>query len=647
MNLAELFTRSNIRCVHIVDDAFDDAPTVGFKPDVAQGLVESLSDSQFDELCTFLGNPQMNDSELVNALTDVELAAKIFREKDRFGEQVENVFKEFITHRNGKLVKITPLVNLLESLGVACLKFGSSYSVQGSEEPQLIFIDLMLNEGEITVDDAVNVYGKLVSVHNDIKPFIYLMSSLSRSTFMQRRDEFRLKAKLFASQFEAVEKNIFSDAAELNSLLMQCARFLPELIALHERVNSVETAINKAAVNVRETLRNMDIADYFVLHHNTVSIENVKLGTYISDLLLEYLVQEVESCHELWEFASLMDSWKLEQLPRSRFGLTYAAGKIYSGNLLHSKARLESECNRLQGPEHGYFYLGDIFLKTSELSSKPKHALVIATPACDLVRPENLKDRTILLCEGRVSAVSLATVPAGRGGISTTIIPHPHDEKKQLAITWEKKKFRTWAVEDLEEFRTGASEWSRVGRLRPLYAIQLQHAITADLSRIGVQRPPNMLIPCGVEVFVSNGITWSLLDSEDVREPTAAAYSDTEDGKGSLFIISDPTVRRIVKKLHVWFVRNSGVITAVKATTLLNIEDLEQRLMFHAYRISDHETLLEIPGNPLSGCETDLMDAITILRPNSSTCYDGVNGGVEVSAEQKSLIIIKLKRVSH
>ncbi|MGP5444631.1 hypothetical protein [Pseudomonas helleri] len=647
MNLAELFNRSNIRCVHIVDDAFDDAPTVGFNPDVAQGLVEVLSDSQFDELCKFLGNPEMNDVELVTALTDAEQAAKIFRHKDRFGEHVENVFKEFVTHRNGKLVKITPLVDLLESLGVACLKFGSSYSVQGSEEPQLIFIDLMLNEGEITVDDAVNVYGKLVSVHNNIKPFIYLMSSLSRSTFMQRRDEFRLKAKLFASQFEAVEKNIFSDATELNSLLIQCARFLPELIALHERVNSVETAINKAAANVRETLRNMDIADYFVLHHNTVSIENVKLGTYISDLLLEYLVQEVESCHELWEFASLMDSWKLEQLPRSRFGLTYAAGKIYSGNLLHSKARLESECIRLQGPEHGYFYLGDIFLKTSELGNKPKQALVIATPACDLVRPENLKDRTILLCEGRVNAVSLATVPAGRGGISTTIIPHPHDEKKQLAITWEKKKFRTWDLVDLEKFKTGVSEWSRVGRLRPLYAIQLQHAITADLSRIGVQRPPNMLIPCGVEVFVTNGITWSLLDSDDVREPTAAAYSDTEDGKGSLFIISDPTVRRIVKKLNAWLGRNSEAVTAAKATTVLAIQNLEQKLMFHAYRISDHETLLEIPGHPLSGSEAEMTHAITILRPNSSTCYDGVNGGVEVSAEQKSLMVIKLKRVSH
>lgn len=647
MSLAELFTRSNIRCVHIIDDAFDDAPTIGFKSDVAQGLVESLSDPEFDELCAFLGNPEMSDVELVAALAEVELVSKVFRERERFGSHVEDLFKEFLAHRSGKLSKIKPLVELLDSLGIVCLKFGSEYSVEGSDEPQLVFIDLMLNEGEITVDDAVNVYGKLISVHNGIKPFIFLMSSLSRSTFMQRRDDFRKKARVFSSQFEAVEKSTFSNATDLNSLLMQCARFLPELISLHERVNSVESAIKKAAGNVRETLRNMDMADYFVLHHNTVSIEKVKLGTYISDLLLEYLVHEVESCKELWEFAELMDGWKLEELPRSRFGLTYAAGKIYSGNLLHSKVRLESECQRSQGPEHGYFYLGDIFLKSDELAGKPKQALVIATPACDLVRPENLKDRTILLCEGRVSAVSLATVPAGRGGISTTIIPHPNDEKKQLAITWEKKKFRTWSVEDLDEFKSGVSEWTRIGRLRPLYAIQLQHAITADLSRIGVQRPPNMLIPCGVEVFLTNGVTWSLLDSDEVREASAAAFSDAEDGKGSLFIISDPTVRRIVKKIGLWLERNINAATAQKVRELLAVEDIEQKLMYCAYRISESETLSEVAGMPLRKIDGAMSNAIAILRPNSATCYDVVNGGVEVLDEQSAFLVIKLKRVAH
>lgn len=645
MSLASLFTESNIRCVHIIDDAFDEVPTIGFKPEVAQRLVESLSDLEFDALCSFLGDSEMTDAALVEALTDTEHVVRIFLERDRLGQNVKDMFNEFFTAQSGKLVKIKPLVDLLGLLGISCLKYGSSYELDSSSEPQLVFIDLMLKEGGITVDDAVEVYQKLTSVHKETKPFVFLMSSLSSSTFMERRDEFRQKAKLFSSQFEAVEKKAFADSDELNFILAQCARFLPELVALHERVISVEIAINKAAVNVRDTLRNMDMADYFVLHHNTVSIEKVKLGTYITDLLLDYLVHEVESCKELWDFATLMDGWKLEDLPRSRFGLTYAAGKIYSGNLLHSKTRLESECHRLQGPEQGFFFLGDIFLKSIELSGKIKSALVIATPACDLVRPDKLKDRTILLCEGRVEAVSLSTVPSGRGGVSTAIIPHPRDEKKQLAITWDKKKFRTWVAEDLEEFKEGKSEWSRVSRLRPLYAIQLQHAITSDLSRIGVQRPPNMLIPCGIEVFVSDGVSWSALDSDDVREVSAAAYSDAEDGKGSLFIISDPTVMRIVKKLKIWLLRNGSAVTSPQMGEVLAVESLEQKLMYHAYRIAEHETLSEMPATPLRCGTDDLRRSVVVLRPNSSTCYSGVNGGLSKEEEQNAIVVIKLKRV--
>jgi len=648
MSLAELFNKSNIRCVHIIDDAFDSAPTFGLEPKEVQAVIDGLSDQQFDELCDFLGSSKMSDAEVLAALTDAELTAKLFNSRERFGGAVENLFNEFLTERAGKLTKISPLIKRLEEGGVSCLKFGSDYPVEGTDEPQLIFIDLMLKRGSITVDDAVKVCQKLLAQHTDIKPFIFLMSSLTNATFMERRDEFRKKAMVFSSQFEAVEKAVFSNADELDALLCQCARFHPELVDLHYRVNSVEKAIRDAAVKVRNTLQNMDMADYFVLHQNTVAIEKVKLGTYISDLLLEYLVQEVESSEDLWSFAKLLDTWKLEALPRSRFGLTYAAGKIYSGNLLHSKVRLKNESERQISPEHGHFYLGDIFLKKTEFLKRPEKALVIATPACDLVRPEFLKSRTILLCEGSVSVVNLATVPSGDGGIPTTIIPHPSETNKQLAIKWNKKKFRTWTFEDLEKFKDGTSEWTLVDRLRPLYAIQLQHAITADLSRIGVQRAPNLLIPCGVQAFISNGEKWVVLDAEEVNEPQAAAYSDSEDGKSSLFIISDPTVRRLIRSLRGWLQNNQQKPTAPLIEALLAEDGLEQGLMYHSYQIDKTQHLKDVCGVPLASCKNELIkEAMVLVRPNTSTSYSTVCGGKPVAEGQTAVVVISFKRALH
>ena len=647
MNLAELFKNSNIRCVHIIDDAFDASPTFGLEPGEVQSALEVLDDEQFNALCAFFGNPAMSDAELLDVLTDVESATKLFNERDRFGEAIAGLFSEFLSERAAKLAKISPLIKCLKDEGVNCLTFGADYPVEGSDEPQLIFIDLMLRRGDVTVDDAVAVCKKLLRQHSGIKPFIFLMSSLTNATFMERRDEFRQKAMVFASQFEAVEKSIFSSPEELNSLLFQCARFHPELVDLHHRVNSVEKAIKDAAVNVRNTLQNMDMADYFVLHHNTVAIEKVKLGTYISDLLLEYLVQEVESSEDLWAFAKLLDTWKLEELPRSRFGLTYAAGKIYSGNLLHSKVRLKSESERQISPEYGHFYLGDIFLEKSKLGSKPEKALVIATPACDLVRPEFLKNRTILLCEGSVSVVNQATVPSGDGGIPTTIIPHPSQVGKQLAIKWNKKKFRTWSSEDLEEFKNGTNEWVLVDRLRPLYAIQLQHAITADLSRIGVQRAPNLLIPCGIQVFVSSGEKWLVLDAEEVNEPQAAAYSDSEDGKSSLFIISDPTVRRIIRCMRRWLNDNPQKPTASRIEAILALPDLEQRLMYHAYQIGKNESLKDVCGKPLYDLQAPVDGDLVLVRPNSASCYGAVCGGKAVEEGQDAIVAISFRRISH
>lgn len=533
--------------------------------------------------------------------------------------------------------------------------FGADYPVERSKEPQIVFIDLRLREsGPVQVDDAVNAYQKLKKVHLSCQPFVFLMSTQPTS-LAEHRDEFREKAELFASQFEAAPKSWFDDLQAFEAILARYLRVLPQLRQLHDHIEGLEDAMQAAARHVKDALRALDLADYFVLHHNTVSIEKVGLGTYISDLLLDYVAYEVEGTQSIWNFAKYLDEWELADLPRSRFALTPAAAKIYTGNVLHANSRLESELERGQGPANGYFYLGDIFFEAKEYNEdNPQRALVIATPACDLVRPDELRKRTIFLCEGKVKLVTKASVPAVDDGLAAVILAHPRDTNKHLLINWNKKLLHTWREEQINEFANpDGCHWVRVARLRPLYAVQLQHAITADLSRIGVQRAPNVLVPHGIEVLLRGDTRWILLDDKDRNEATAAALADSGGReKRTVFIVTDVAVQRIRRKLINWLDNNPQANVAPVLNKLLARDDFDQSLMYLAHEVAQRtaeEQDVDITGYPFQaivGLEDPAeTQAVAFVRPGPPSRYRSVTGGRETDPSQCACLVVKFIKI--
>ncbi|MFN4045661.1 hypothetical protein [Limnobacter sp.] len=709
MKLHEIFNAGNIICAHIIDDAYDDFPSHGIPPDMTSQFIQELDDTEFELACNALHLDKPDEQKLIEALVDPERVRNIFSIRDKFRGKADTLFGEYLADKETKIDSLKPLIRVLEANGLQCLTFGVNYAVEKTTEaPQLVFIDLRLIEdgSPVSVDPAVEVFRRLQDHHKECRPFVFLMSTLV-DPLRQRREEFRLKAKLFASQFESLEKGLFADEAELTHLLERYARVLPQLNSLQRAIEDIGTAVHKAVSNVQEELKNLDLADYFVLHQNTVSIEQMGLGTYVSALVLEFLLHEVENSSQIWAFASELDKLRLDNLPRSRFAVTPAAGKIYSGTLLHAQGRLDAERDRELGPSHGYFYLGDIFFPAKELNdSVPKTALVIATPTCDLIRPEILKQRTVFLCEGKVQLLSTTSVPAGKDGLPGVIVNHPTNSKKQLLINWNKKKLHTWHQAQLDEFKNEkACHWVLVGRLRPLYALQLQHAVTADLSRVGVQRAPNIIVPQGIEILIKKNGKWTLLDNTDAKDATAAAFSESEDKSKTVFILSDVTVYRIRQKLRKWIESNqskssatpnegssakndevattsnniagkgavqqvsgvegeggmapdtgqSGQITAAEVAKnldkLMRIADFDQRLMYSEWLNSKE---IDAPGysegcafplNGVNGLSEEEWQSFVIVRAGKQSIYKNVTGGQDSKEDQKAVVVLKLQKV--
>jgi hypothetical protein len=662
MNVSEAFAKAGIQHAVIIDDAYDPSPTSALPNASAQAVIDNLEEAQYAELLAHLrANVRLEEGDVVDGgdhdqlliayLTSLDGTRALFAERARFAPAAEQAFESYLALQRTKLKDVELLRNRLIAHGITVDTFGVEADLTGSTDPQLLFVDLHLRDtvgGKVGVEDALEVYQKIVQLHPQAQRFVFLMSTLEKP-LEETAEPFRQKARLFVSQFEPLKKSLIEKEIRLDELLRNYALTLLHLRGLRTAINGFVDAIKGAADRMEDAFLDLDIADYKVLQANTTGVEKVPLGVYVSELALEYLNYEVESDPRVWSLSNEIDLWKRDNLPRSRFALRPSVGMVYSGNVAHARERLSGEDRAKRGPKDGFFYLGDIFFKAEDCKAGaiPKTAMVIATPACDLARPEVLvKDRTILLCEGKVSKLSTASpVPSFAGGIAPLVIAHPVDTGVQLEIKWNIKKLVTWRGKDIKRIRGRNSKWQRVGRLRPLYALQVQHAITADLSRIGTQRAPSELVPYGVELLYRNADKWRLLDGAEARSSISAAVYQAE--KRFTFVISDPTVMRFRDEISKLGQRTADMKLKAVIRELESLKNLDRRLIYcnadrSAKNIEDYSVYPLDDGKIKSA----KRKYIAYADQRNKCPYRSASGGSNVVEGQEAYFVVRFIKLT-
>ncbi len=559
MKLKDVFAAGSVTCAHVVDDAFDAVPTWKLEPKDIQQFIDEASDEDFEHAGFVIGKEPVEDV-LFEELRFSDSFGKLFQAREGFSERGKSaLFGDFEKYRDGKLALLQPLLQLLEAEGVVCKKFGATYE-PGEQQPQLLFVDLKLKEDTTAVShtDAVNVVKKLRSAHPNCKPFVFLMSSLELY-LPQMREPFREDAELFQSEFEAIEKEKFSNTEALALMLAANTRAMPQTGKLRESVAQLELSLSTAARNAIKELRALDLADYFVLYHNTTSVEGTTVGSYIVELLLEFISHEIEGTDAIWQLYRGIERLDVQKLPRARFGMTTPATHLYSSTMLHSPKRLVAEEDLKRGPRDGYFYLGDIFVEAQWFNApSPAKAYAVITPACDIARPESMVE-SMLLCEGDVTEFIPGQIPNVRDALPVVVMRNPRGAGNPILITWNKASIRIWDANERASFSKDDCNKIRIGRLRPIYAFQLQHAVTSNLSRIGTQRPPSILAPRQLRCYVSDGKSrWKILFKGVDKDDAAIAELAVNDDIYVTYILSDPAVHKILENLKAWLQENPG-----------------------------------------------------------------------------------------
>lgn len=651
MSLKELLAERNITCAHIIDDAFDSSPTSPLTPEEIQTALDNIDDDALNSICSVLGLQPDDEDGVRKSLQGIDGTLVLYRQRTELAPAAASaLFDQFTIFAEGKLTQLKPLLELLNNAGIKCEVFGSDYNPKGSTAPHLVFVDLKLKEGiagSPRHEDAVEVCTKLKAEHPESRPFVFLMSSLPLA-LGQKREEFRKGAELFQSEFDDIDKATFANADELERILASYTKSLAQLATLRKSMEHVLSAVHQAGKNVMAELRALDLADYFVLYHNTAAVEKTQLGTYIVELLLEYLAHEVEGQSQVWDLAKVLDSLNVEALPRARFGITPAAAKLYSANMLHSEKMLLAEDDNKNGPANGHFFTGDIFFEAQSFNlPTPTRAFAIITPVCDLVRPDRLKGKSILLCEGEVKDFEAGTYLIAGDELPIVVMKNPRSSEKLITIEWKKKKLHIWDDEDRANFADPQKcVYVRKGRLRPVFALQLQRAVTSDLSRVGTQKPPNALVPHRIRCLVSDGERWRQIYADDKSDAAALSRWDDEHRKKWLmYIISDPTLHKVMAALSTWLTKNQTVPGKATLDMVLG-EDVPEVLRGHKQKIPEKpspKAPLDVTAYPFADKWNGQSKAVALVPGRCASPYSDIADGQKVGGDKPALIVFRFE----
>ena len=79
MYLQEILEKGEIKCAHIVDDAFDSLPAMPLAEAEVQGLLDALAEADLDAIGAALQLPQASEDQIRGALLDLESYQQLYR----------------------------------------------------------------------------------------------------------------------------------------------------------------------------------------------------------------------------------------------------------------------------------------------------------------------------------------------------------------------------------------------------------------------------------------------------------------------------------------------------------------------------------------------------------------------------------------
>lgn len=483
--------------VAIVDDAFDTPTRENTLPSELQEFVTEVNADPALQAELVSHSLLTDGQELEDANVNDEFLLRLWRlaEGNKLDALAPKCANGLFSSRYEKLKDVRKLTEYLKDLGIDVRHMSKLPESPGELDGsiKILFLDYFLGPDASTAHSQ-----QFAETIRRQSPNTFMVLMSSKENLSATADLFRSQSKLLRNLFDFAEKKDLTQKEKLLIKLESWLVGLPSRLRVRSFVNALETSIQSVTSDFLDKVRSLNLEDYAFTQKLSLQAEGQPLGEYMlwlhSNLIAELFSKQESIIHEVRE----LDRLVMEELLPFANPPSRELAEIYNAAICQQlTGGWKMEKVKLSVGEHErefelpHIELGDILIKDG---SSPEVYMVI-NAACDLIFSQQRTadpDQSILLVPGTLYSLG---DQRGNSPVRTELFLH---RGNQYRIVWDLDRVR---AEKHAELRTRLSGYEPLARLRMPYALEVQRAFSAKLTRIGMPVAPPFYHPVPLEVW--------------------------------------------------------------------------------------------------------------------------------------------------
>ena len=435
-----------------------------------------------------------------------------------------------------------------------------------ARKADLIFVDLFLGfqQSEDDMTRAIQRVSSLVRDRSQNPPLVILMSRSPR--LREKRNEFRDDAGLLGSTFRVVSKVDLAKDGTLEIMLLRLARHYEDAKRVARFVHAWDSGLDKARESFVRVLRRLDLSDLAQIRALLLDFEGQKLGDYLLDVADRVLQHEIES-----QAGTISAAQELNKIELNKYPAPHLTGSPDLQDLVHRMIFQHVERLKLSFDEDTpQIQFGDVLrCKEERTRSLNDEVLFIATPACDLVRGGT---NHALVLPGVLYPLAVGDWSYGATETKTPIFTST--DGSRYWIKWDMKDRQTIPVQTLCKLMQEGKGYERIGRLREMYAFEIQQKMLAEMGRIGQPANPPATFPVVISLYVVTPQATALSVAVDGLDTAVCFVGRDADSKRVDHLVLDESACDALKRvIHEYSSHDTH--TAARASLTAMKADLE------------------------------------------------------------------------
>lgn len=503
MSVSDVLKNAGFGAALIVDDAFDDVPVAADLAVDGEAWSIFIADVGADVEVVEAAFPAFRQTNANELRQSDDFVRAIYGLKERLRPALWNtLFEGYERDRASDREYLQRLQDRLTAVGLSVRTTGRAVPAD-ARECKIVFADLFLgaSQSDFDVGKSIEWLRQFMAGRESAPPAVVLMSRSPR--LQDKKERFRDDAKMVGALFRVYRKQDLLEGSTVETVVERLATHYADAVRVAAFLAAWESGLKGAATEFMRVVRRLDLADYTKIREVLLEVEGQPLGSYMLDVFDRVLQHEIEG-HP----PTITAAQELNAIDPSKYPTPYIAGstdlqELVARSLWQHPERLRVTANTAGMPVS----FGDVLVRRSRLdpaaAGEPPpdqpDALIVLTPACDLVRKEG--KRRVLLVGGTLEPLDSKTWRYKTPGVATPIVQFPGQFR--MSIGWQLDDQRMLTGDELGALIAPTGSYLIALRLRESNALELQQRMLADMGRVGLISKMPFTFPVEVSMLTT------------------------------------------------------------------------------------------------------------------------------------------------